>query len=442
MTAGWAAQPPPTRRTVRVQAAQRHQNQQRFVRGPLPGPLVLTNPRTRDQHGRCSSLVPLPWRPLSPPELAHSLAWHAGNGCGRRRVTDAPSGEGTSAVRMDQPPAANELADPEALPERASNRDDFGRRLWRLPPGHPSSPVEADGTPRPPEPGLRCRESPDASPAADADWRPLTDAEYAEHVTKVRERLDKARAEGLTTDRQHTIDPAREVWSGERETLQDSIIEDLYTRASGVPCERRAIMAGGLPGAGKSTILERHAGIERSQYMAINPDEIKEEMARRDMIPLVNGLSPMEASDLVHEESSYVARQLALRAQADGKNLIWDITMSSRASTEGRIGELHSAGYTRIEGIFVDIPVETSVTRAGSRHREGHNKYRADEGLGGRFVPAEMITAQADPEWGSRNRKTFEEVRHHFESWCRFDNSGTAPVLAEAGHREEDHDHH
>ena len=38
----------------------------------------------------------------------------------------------------------------------------------------------------------------------------------------------------------------------------------------------------------------------------------------------------MEASELVHEESSYLANQLALRAQSDGKNLIWDITMSSK----------------------------------------------------------------------------------------------------------------
>jgi predicted kinase len=343
---------------------------------------------------------------------------------------------------MDQPPAADGLADRDALPERADGRDELAQRLRRLPPGHPSSPVEADGTPRPPEPGLRCSDSPDASPAGDADWRPLSDAQYAEHVTKVREALDKARADGLATDRQYTIDPAREVWSGEREALQDSIIEDLYRRASDVPCERRAIMAGGLPGAGKSTILEGHAGIERSKYLAINPDEIKEEMGRRDMIPPVDGLSPMEASDLVHEESSYVARQFALRAQADGKNIIWDITMSSRASTERRIDELHSAGYTRIEGIFVDIPIEISEARAGSRHREGHDVYRGGEGLGGRFVPAEMIRAQADPEWGSRNRKTFEELRHHFDSWCRFDNSGTAPVLIEAGQREEDHDHY
>jgi predicted ABC-type ATPase len=344
-------------------------------------------------------------------------------------------------VRADQPPAADGLADRETLPERAGDREEMARRLRRLPPGHPSSPFEADGRPRPPEPGLRSRESPDGSPSGPPDWRPLSDAEYAEHVTKVRELLDKARADGLATDRQYTIDPAREIWSDEREALHGSIIEDLYARACDVPCERRAIMAGGLPGAGKSTILERYADIDRSQYLTINPDDIKEEMARRDMIPPVPGLSPMEASELVHEESSYVARQLALRAEADGKNVIWDITMSSRASTEGRISELNSAGYTRIEGIFVDISVEISVTRADGRHREGHDRYRADVGLGGRFVPAEVIRAQADAEWGSRNRKTFEEVKHHFDSWYLFDNSGSAPDLAGASDRKEDHDH-
>lgn len=343
-------------------------------------------------------------------------------------------------MRIDQPPAADGLENRDALPERPGHRDEFEQRLRRLPPGHPSSPVDADGTPRPPESGLRWRETPDASPPGDADWRPLTDAEYAEHVTKVRDRLEKARADGLATDRQHTIDPAREVWSAERETLQDSIIEDLYRKASDVPCERRAIMAGGLPGAGKSTILEGHAGIDRSQYLMINPDKIKEEMASRDMIPPVDGLSPMEASDLVHEESSQVAKRLARRAQADGKNVIWDVTMSSRESTEWRINALRIAGYTRIEGIFIDIPVETSVTRASGRHREGHDNYRAGDGLGGRFIPAEMIRAQGDAEWGSRNRKTFEEVKQHFDSWHRFDNSGTSPVLADASRREEDHD--
>jgi hypothetical protein len=47
-----------------------------------------------------------------------------------------------------------------------------------------------------------------------------------------------------------------------------------------------------------------------------------------------------------------------------------------------------------------------------------------------------MIEAQADPDWGSRNRRTFEEVKLRFTDWAVYDNSvtGRDPVLIEAGH--------
>ena len=281
-------------------------------------------------------------------------------------------------MRTDQPRVTEEgLADSESLPERAGDRDELRRRLERLPPGHPSSPVEADGTPRPPEPGLGCRSPSDADRAGEADRRPLTDAEHAEHVGEVRTLLDKARADGLATDRQHTIDPDNEQWTDDRALMQDAIITDLYTAASDVPCERRAILAGGLPGAGKTTVLERYAGIDSSQYLTINPDEIKEEMAKRGMIPAIAGLTPMEASDLVHEESSYIAKQLALQATADGKNIIWDITMSSRISTESRIGDLRTSGILAGRRNLRRHPNGSRCQRSDARHREGHDEYRA-----------------------------------------------------------------
>jgi predicted kinase len=343
-------------------------------------------------------------------------------------------------VRTDQPGVAEDLADLKSLPDRSGDRDELRQRLQRLPPGHPSSPLETDGTPRPPEPGLVCRERSDSGGTGEADRQPLTDVEHAEHVSEVRALLDKARADGLATDLQHTTDPDNEQWRYDRVLIQDSIIRDLYTAASDVPCDRRAILAGGLPGAGKTTVLDQHAGIDRSHFLTINPDDIKEEMAKRDMIPEVAGLTPMEASDLVHEESSYIAKQLALRATADGKNVIWDITMSSRASTERRIVDLRAAGYSQVEGIFVDIPIEVATHRSDARHREGHDDYGADHGQGGRFVPAEVIAAQADPEWGSRNRRTFEQIKPHLDAWLHCDNSvdGGRPVLIDSGSRDED----
>jgi predicted kinase len=354
-------------------------------------------------------------------------------------MMEASGSERTSTVRTDQPTAAEGLADRVALPERTGDRDELRRRLERLPPGHPSSPFEADGTPRPPEPGLRSHETPEADTSSEADARPLTDAEHAEHVNEVRARLDQARTDGLSTETRYVTDPDGETWAPGRRLGHDAIIAHLYAAASDVPCERRAILAGGLPGAGKTTVLEQFAGIDRSRYLTINPDEIKNEMAERGMVPNVPDLSPMEASDLVHEESSHIAKQLALRAMPEGKNVIWDITMSSRESTERRISDLRAAGYSRVEGIFVDIPADVGVHRSEARHREGHDSYRAGHGQGGRFVPAEVIAAQADPDWGSRNRRTFEQIKPHLDAWLLCDNSvdGRDPLLVDSGGREE-----
>jgi hypothetical protein len=261
------------------------------------------------------------------------------------------------------------------------------------------------------------------APAADDRLLPLTDKEWAEHVTEVRDTLDKARAAGLTTDRLYTIDPDRKEWNAERNRLQGSLIADLYERAQEVPCDRHAIIAGGLGGAGKTTVLREQAGIDLSKYLTINPDDIKEEMARRGMIPEIDNLSPMEASDLAHEESSYIAKRLALRAMADGKNIIWDITMSSQESTEERVSNLRGAAYSQIDGMFVDIPPTLSITRTEIRHRKGHEQWRNDQGLGGRFVPPEVIDHQADLEWGSRNRRTYEAMKEKLDNWSIYDNS-------------------
>ena len=138
----------------------------------------------------------------------------------------------------------------------------------------------------------------------------------------------------------------------------------------------------------------------------------------------------MEASDLVHEESSHIAKLLAGRAVADGKNVIWDITMASKSTTEQRLDDLAEAGYVTI-GIFVDIPVEESILRADYRHRAGHEGHRNDSGYGGRYVPPEVMRSQADPDWGCVNRRTFEQIKYRFSGWAIYDNSvhGREPLL-------------
>jgi predicted ABC-type ATPase len=238
----------------------------------------------------------------------------------------------------------------------------------------------------------------------------------------VLERLEKAHEADLATDHENTTDPDNKQWTAERNRIHGEIVSDLYDGASAVPCEYKAIIAGGLPGAGKTTVLTEQAGIDLSKYLTINPDDIKEVLASRDLIPEVEGLSPMEASDLAHEESSVIAKYLAHRAQAEGKNIIWDITMSRLESIQERIESLRASGYEQIDAIFVDIPIEVSIRRTQARHREGQERWQEGDGMGGRFVPPEIIRKQADPEWGSKNKRNFEGIKQSINNWAVLDN--------------------
>lgn len=143
----------------------------------------------------------------------------------------------------------------------------------------------------------------------------------------------------------------------------------------------------------------------------------------------------MEATSLTHEESSHVAKLLAARAMNDGKNIIWDVTLSTPESATRRLEELLGAGYQRIEGIFVDIPIETSVSRAEDRHRRGHDHYLAGDGLGGRFLSEHVTRSQADNEFGTLNRRAFESIKDRLDYWAIYDNSvdGRPPVLIAEG---------
>jgi len=259
----------------------------------------------------------------------------------------------------------------------------------------------------------------------------LTDAEYEAHTEMIEQRTNSALEEGLATDHVHTTVGLGGTgewgahWSFDRAQQHKEIVNDLYAKAENVPNEGHAVVAGGLGGSGKSTVLKTR--LDPKDYLTLNPDDIKEEMISRGMAPEVEGLSPMESAALIHEESSHIANLLAKRAYADKKNVIWDITMSSSGSVKRRMQEMRVAGYDDMQVVFVDIPVETSVDRALARHRRGMERYRRGEGNGGRYVPPWIIRGNASAISSSANRDVFDDLRRDFDGWSLYDNSGTAP---------------
>lgn len=259
----------------------------------------------------------------------------------------------------------------------------------------------------------------------------MTDGQFQARAARVEHVINQAR-KTHATDVTHTLPGG--AWTPERDAMHREIANAIYERNGHVPNERRAVVAGGLGGAGKTTVLTKHAGVDTSKYLTINPDDVKEELAKRGAIPEVPGapdLSPMERSALVHEESSRIAGLVADRAMRDGKNIMHDITMSSGASVQKRVDALKRHGYRDINGVFVDIPTEVSVSRAMSRYRRGADKFHAGQGHGGRYVPPSVIRAQRTSTGSTINRDVFDQMRGQFANWSVYDNSvdGRAPQL-------------
>jgi hypothetical protein len=185
------------------------------------------------------------------------------------------------------------------------------------------------------------------------------------------------------------------IWKPERNREQGALVTSTYLRARGVPCERRAVVVGGLPGADKATILCL-AGVDRSWYFTISIDEILRQMAARDLIPVVEGLAPLDLADLAHTEAQFLAKRAGLRAMVDGRNLIWDVSMASLPAARALIDALRLANYS-VKALFAELTVEESVRRTDAAHRRGYDEYLAGRGFGGRYIPPEAIRALALP---------------------------------------------
>jgi hypothetical protein len=279
-----------------------------------------------------------------------------------------------------------------------------------------------------------------AEPQAD-----LTDEEYEAHVAKIEAIItDPANAKYETQSRYSTVDAdGNRAYTPERQAQHEAIIQDILAKHADVPTERKAVMSGGLGGAGKGYVLEGHADIPESDYITIDPDQMKQELLSRGMVEQIEGLLPLEHAAFIHEESSDLANMLHQVAMDKGMNIVLDTTMAAKkppANPEDgvmkKIKKFQDAGYS-LEAVFVDVPVSLSKESALGRHKGGVNRFRQgiDKGrgdLGGRFVPRAYLEGAA-PEPGSpyqsANRGVFEILKDKgiFTRARVFDNSDRSP---------------
>ena len=264
--------------------------------------------------------------------------------------------------------------------------------------------------------------------------------EMGARAKRIEEEMDRALAGGKDTQRLYADDCREGQYAPERAALQRQIVDDIYDKARDVPCERKAIIMGGLGGSGKTTLLNmpRYArlfGVEEMlrNFLVINRDDLKDEIIERDrqsdqeLFPRVDGLTPMEHSALIHEESSQLADMLAERAMRDGKNIIHDTTLGEDDKSDKLIGDLTAHGYRNedITGVFIDVPVKQSIKAALDRWVAGQERYeRGEDPDGGRFVPPRIAAEKLYPTYAyeSKNRACFEEAKERFGEWYLFTN--------------------
>lgn len=322
----------------------------------------------------------------------------------------------------DQLVAAAVAEDADVKPTRAS-RPGSARTA-------PTGAASAAGTlqhpasPPPRAPRASAATIPDLTKPGDAAG---TSGDFRKDAERI-ERLQKAYAKFSTT----ALFSRGGRFSRAREAEQQAII-DHFLNQPGVKADRKALVLGGLPGAGKTTTLNSVAGqsalgLDMSEYVTVNADEVKAEMIRRGMVPTYPGLTADESATLFHAESFEVAHSLMRQAARKGLNLVYDTSLKST----GQLGFVTAATGRaappkyEVTAVLVDVPVQVAKDRAKARYLAGD-----------RYMPLSLIDSMK-AYGGGRARSSlpaqnFDQIKRQVDQWFAFDNTGTAPTLTGQG---------
>jgi len=278
---------------------------------------------------------------------------------------------------------------------------------------------------RPPAPNVNVKGQP-----------PLTDEEYQAHVKWLDDTLAEARAAGLAYE--DAFRDSNGQWSTEREEYFEQLVDELHAEMTVTkdgkpkPQGRKSLLLGGLPGAGKSTILSEAVGGEEildRDWVQINSDLFKERIAERGDAPDIPGMGELETADLIHKMSSRLAMLFESRLIAEGYNVIFDGTMGGDPPPVN-VDDLRQLGYA-VDGVFVDVPIDVSLKRVQERHRRGIDRLRdanSDDTIGGRYVPSRVIEKNRVRDT-TQNIINFNDLSEYMDRWAAYDNTTKPATL-------------
>lgn len=199
-------------------------------------------------------------------------------------------------------------------------------------------------------------------------------------------------------------------FSAERQALHDAIIRH-HVEGHTAQAHPSFVMLGGGPASGKSKAKDQ-AALDFPDAIQIDPDEIKK------MLPEYGELHPDAAASFVHEESSYLAKQVTAAALKSRANVVLDaVGNTSVDSVRKKVDNARNAGYA-VHGRYVTIPIDEAQQRALERGQKS-----------GRVVHPTVI------ENSHRSvSEVFPALLDHFDTAALHDNTkGWKTVLTKHG---------
>ena len=175
-----------------------------------------------------------------------------------------------------------------------------------------------------------------------------------------------------------------------------------------------AILTMGGPASGKGVVLGKlhEAGLDKSHFVHVDPDEVKGSLPEyKAQVPKDGGKTFVGAAAQVHEESSFVAKQIRDRAIENGHHVVIDGTGGNAEKFVQMIEHLKEKGY-EVQVHHPHLDVEEGVKRALARAERS-----------GRHVPEPFI------------RQTYEAIEKAQGKIKEAAGSGYVKYDAANGHR-------
>lgn len=221
------------------------------------------------------------------------------------------------------------------------------------------------------------------------------ESQYSQDVL---DRMREAERVLASTSSTHQID------TPERAAFRQRLADETYDEVTrGGSKNRQATIILGLPGAGKSTLINRLTG---AGAVNVDNDEIKRK------IPEYQGGNGANA---VHEEASGIARVVRNRVIGQGYDLVWE-RIDSPDKILADIRSLRSAGYD-VGVSFIDVPQSVAIDSAIGRFMRT-----------GRYVSPLVIQG-----YGDSPRESYDLARNSglVSRWQRYERgpSGTLEAV-------------